>query len=148
MRRSIISILNSPYAKILAFGLSQNPGVDVSNLTYFALTLGFILVILLALFAFKLLAKGWSFKLLFKDFKRKIWMTVSLGGLFFFFYLLFVGVSVYVVRDGKLDLFFLGSRNLVQFIYGGLWLFVFLSLSIYLARMVIKYFYLTRGKDS
>ena len=115
---------------------------------YLVFVLGLILICLLAFYAFKRLSRGWSFKVLFKDFNRKMWMTVSLGGLFFGLYLLIVGLIVYFVRQGKTDLFSLAYQHPIEFVYGGLWLFAFLSLSIYLARMVIKYFYLTRGKDS
>lgn len=115
---------------------------------YLIFILGLFLICLLAFYAFKRLSRGWSFKVLFKDFNRKIWMTLCLGGLFFSFYLLVVGLGVYFVRQWGTDLLFLVYHHPVQFIYAGLWLFAFISLSIYLARMVIKYFYLTRGKDS
>lgn len=110
--------------------------------------LGLILFCLLALYAFKRLSRGWSFKLLFKDFNRKIWMTISLGTLFFGLYLLTICLGVYFLRQWRTELFFLVYRHPIDFVYGGLWLFAFLSLSIYLARMFIKYLYLTRGKDS
>ncbi len=115
---------------------------------YILLALSSVLIFLLAAYAYKRLGRGWSVKLLFKDFKRKIWMTVSLGFLFLGIYLLAVALSVHFVHEWKTDLFFLVYQNPVPFIYGGLWLFAFFSLSIYLARMVVKYFYLTRGKDS
>ena len=118
------------------------------NPIYILLLLGLVFVLLLAGYTFKRLGHGWSFKLLFKDFRRKMWMTVSLGGIFFSLYLLFVSLSVYLVQRWGTDLFFLLYRHPVEFVYGGLWLFAFLSLSIYLARMFIKYFYLTKGKDS
>lgn len=115
---------------------------------YLILILAFFLFCLLALYAFKRLSRGWSLKALFKDFNRKIWMTIFLGIAFFGLYLVMVGLSVYFVRPWGTDLLFLVYHNPVKFIYLGLWLFAFLSLSIYLVRMVIKYFYLTRGKDS
>lgn len=112
------------------------------------LLLAFFLLGLLAMYAFKRLSRGWSLKTLFKDFNRKMWMTIFLGAAFFGFYLLIVGLSVYFVRPWGAELLFLVYHNPIKFIYLGLWLFAFFSLSIYLVRMIIKYFYLTRGKDS
>lgn len=112
------------------------------------LTFCLIFVLSLALYAFKKLGRGWSFKALFKDFKRKMWMTVSLGILFFSLYFVTAAIGSRLIRQWGTDIFFMVYKNPVPFIYGGLWLFVFLSLSIYLVRMFIKYFYLTRGKDS
>ncbi len=115
---------------------------------YLILILGLIAVCALACYTFQHLKRGWSFKLLFKDFNRKIWMTLCLGSLFFGLYLLTVGIGIYAARQWGTDLFFLAYRHPVEFLYGGLWLFACASLSIYLVRMLIKYFYLTRGKDS
>lgn len=110
--------------------------------------LGLTTVISLAFFAFRVLGRGWSIQILFKDFNRKIWMTISLGAIFSFVYLGVVGLSVYLANEWGTDLFFLIYHHQVEFIYGGLFLFACATLSIYLARMVVKYFYLTRGKDS
>ncbi len=115
---------------------------------YILLAGGLILVMGMAYYAYRRLSKNWSFHHLFKDFNRKIWMTISLGGLFLFLYLLLIGFSLYLVKQAKIDLFSLFYHYPVDFIYGGLALFACISLSIYLARMVIKYVYLTRGKDS
>ena len=115
---------------------------------YLFFILGFVLIFLLAVYAFKRLSRGWTFKSFFKDFNRKMWMTTCLGGLFFGLYLLIVTLAVYFIQYRETELFFLVYHHPIQFVYGGLWLFIFLSFSIYLARMVIKYFYLTRGKDS
>jgi hypothetical protein len=120
----------------------------VINFVYILLLLGVALFCVLTVYAFKRLSRGWSFKLLFKDFNRKIWMTVGLGALFFGFYLLIVILSAYFVRHWGTDLLFLVYHHPIPFIYGGLFLFACLSLSIYVARMFIKYFYLTRGKDN
>jgi hypothetical protein len=115
---------------------------------YLFLIVGLIAVCLLALYAFKHLSRGWSLRTLFKDFNRKMWMTICLGSLFFGLYLLIVGIGIYAVRQWGSDLLFLAYHHAVEFIYGGLWLFACISLSIYLVRMFIKYFYLTHGKDS
>jgi|GEM_PF-3026794 len=106
-----------------------------------------ILISLCILYACKSLARGWHFKWLFKDFKRKIYMTMCLGSIFFSLYTLVVTLSVYVVHESGIDLFLLAHEHPIECVYGGLWLFSFLSLSIYLTRMIVKYFYLTRGKE-
>lgn len=115
---------------------------------YLILIFGFFLFCLLAIYTFKRLGKGWSINSLFKEFNRKIWMTAYLGLVFFGLYLLTIGVSIYIVRPLGAEIVFLVHHNPVKFIYFGLWLFAFISLSIYFVRMVIKYFYLTRGKDN
>jgi hypothetical protein len=115
---------------------------------YLVLTFCLMFVLALAIYTFKKLGRGWSVKALFKEFNRKMWMTLSLGLLFFTLYLLTVALGSHLVRQWGTDFFFLVYRHPVAFIYGGLWLFAFLSLSIYLVRMFIKYLYLTRGKDS
>lgn len=120
----------------------------MSELIYIFLIGGLLLVISLVFYAYRRLSKNWSLKHLFKDFKRKMWMTISLGGLFLFLYMLLIGLGIYFVKYAQADLFSLLYHYPVDFIYGGLAVFACISLSIYLARMVIKYVYLTRGKDS
>lgn len=118
------------------------------NPIYLIFILSLFLLGLLIVYAFKRLGQGWSFKILFKDFNRKMWMTVCLGALFFGFYILIICLSAYFIGPWGTDLLFIVNQHPTEFIYGGLFLFAFLSLSIYLARMWIKYLYLTRGKDS
>jgi hypothetical protein len=120
----------------------------MSRLIYIIFILGLILILLLAYYAFKRFSRGWNLKVLFKDFNRKIWMTVCLGGIFFFLYLLTVGLSFYFVHLWGIEIFFIAYHHPIELVYSGLCLFAFLSLSIYFARMLIKYLYLTRGKDS
>lgn len=117
------------------------------HVIYLILILGFLLFSLLAIYTFKRFGKGWSFAVLFKEFNRKLWMTAYLGAVFFGLYLLTIAVSVYIIRPLGPEILFLVHHNPVKFIYLGLWIFAFISLSIYMVRMVIKYFYLTRGKD-
>lgn len=119
----------------------------MNMLVYLEIILGFIFIIILILFAFKYLGRGWSIHQLFKDFNRKICMTVSLGVLFFSIYFLAVWIGSYFVLKWRSDILFFVYQNPLPFIYGGLSLFAALSLTIYLARMIVKYFYLTRGKD-
>jgi hypothetical protein len=115
---------------------------------YIILACVIILFYTLFSYAFKSLSRGWSFQLLFKDFNRKIWMTLCLGVFFFGLFLVTVSLGTYAFPKWGPILLLLAYRNPVRYVYGALCLFAFLSLSIYLARMVIKYFYLTRGKDN
>ena len=117
------------------------------SMIYLIIAFCFMMVLGLALYAFQRLGRGWSFKLLFKDFNRKMWMTFGLGLLFFSAYFLIVTLGARVIRTWGTDFFFFVYRHPIEFVYGGFWLFVFLSLSIYFARIFIKYVYLTRGKD-
>ncbi|MFI0435019.1 MAG: LPXTG cell wall anchor domain-containing protein [Parachlamydiaceae bacterium] len=117
------------------------------QLTYFILIAGFILLGLLLLFTFIKRRKEWSFKALFREFNRKMWMTIFLGSVFFAFYVVIVCLSAYVIPGRGVKIFFLLYESPVYFIYLGLSLFASTSMFIYLIRMVIKYFYLTRGKD-
>lgn len=119
----------------------------MSEFVYLLLILGLLLVLGLAWFAARRLGRGWSFKALFKDFNRKIWMTLSLGAFFFITYGLAVYLGAYLAHQWGPDMFFVLYRNPVISIYAGLSIFAFLSLSIYLVRMLIIYLYLTRGKD-
>ena len=113
----------------------------------YILFLGLALFCLFVIYAFKRLSQKGAFNALFKEFNRKMWMTFCLGGTFFGLYILIVNLSVYFVRPWGTDLLFLVHQHPISFIYLGLWLFACLSLLIYLVRMLIKYIYLTRGKD-
>ena len=75
-------------------------------------------------------------------------MTFFLGATFFGLYFIVVLASSVAIKPFALELASHAQQNPTEFIYWGLFLFAFLSLTIYLIRMVIKYFYLTRGKDS
>lgn len=91
--------------------------------------------------------RPWSIKKLLIGFKAKMWMTFGLGLVFFSFYFLLVMLcSKYINTETGLALFFSAYRSPVLFIYGGLLLFACFSLTIYLVRMVIKYFFITRGR--
>lgn len=118
------------------------------KLIYFICILGLLFFSLVIFYAFKRFSRESSLKVLFKDFNRKMWMTVCLGFIFFGFYLCVILLSRYWIPQWGTNLFFLMYQHPIPFVYGGLFLFAFLSLSIYLARMFIKYLYLTRGKDS
>lgn len=111
------------------------------------LSIGFILVLFLFIYAYGRLSRGWTLKHLFKEFNRKMWMTLLMGGIFFAIYLAIVYLAIIFIPPSGVDLFFLIYRNPVNFIYGGLMVFACFSLSIYIVRMLIKYLYMTRGKD-
>jgi len=87
-------------------------------------------------------------KTLFKDFKQKIWMTAWLGCLFFGFYLLLIyGSSFLQDPDWRLHFFFTVYKHPIAFIYIGLLIFVAFSISIYLARLGIKFLYNRKKRD-
>lgn len=91
--------------------------------------------------------EGLSFRFLFKDFRQKMWMTIGLGVIFFGFYLVIVIVSSRLSHSGAwVDLFFLVYKDPLEFIYWGLFTFAGISLLIYLARMVVKYLFIKKGK--
>jgi hypothetical protein len=85
--------------------------------------------------------KIWTRSLL-DGFRQKIWMTVGLGSFFFGSYLSILFCSS-LFRDPKqrLDLFFYMYRHPTECIYLGLFVFTLATISIYLARMIIKYLY-------
>ncbi|WP_068469039.1 hypothetical protein [Candidatus Protochlamydia phocaeensis] len=92
--------------------------------------------------------KKFSLHPLLKGFKQKMWMTIGLGSLFFSFYFLIVLLSAYLIdSQSSLNLFFLFYAHPTEFIYLGLFIFACMSLCIYLVRMFIKYFYMTRSKE-
>lgn len=85
---------------------------------------------------------------LFKDFKQKMWMTAGLGILFFGLYFLVVyTTSLFINSENRLNIFLLIYKNPIPFIYLGLVIFVCISSSIYLVRMIIKHLYNTRKRD-
>ena len=87
-------------------------------------------------------------KSLLNNFKQKMWMTLGLGFIFFgFYFVLIFSISQLMSKEDWLSLFFYMYKEPTYFIYLGLFLFAFLSLSIYFVRMFIKYLYTTRSKD-
>lgn len=89
-----------------------------------------------------------SLKMIFRDFKRKLWMTVSLGAVFFSLYLSIIGFGLYYSPYWKENIFLSAYLNPAEYVYSGLWIFGIFSLTIYFVRMIVKYLYLTRGKDN
>lgn len=116
---------------------------------YIYIFLVFILLMLglLVWYAYRRVGPRWTVKTLLKDFNRKMWMTLYLGVTFFTFYFMLVTLGASFFRLWGSKLLFLALKDPTPFIYLGLCVFAILSLSIYLVRMIIKYAYLTRGKD-
>lgn len=88
-----------------------------------------------------------SVDVLFKGFSQKMWMTTGLGIVFFGCYFLLVVLGSYY-RDPvwRLNLFHYVYENPVLFIYIGLFVFAFISASIYGVRTIIKHLYNTKRK--
>lgn len=107
--------------------------------------LGLLVCLLTAVYAYQRLAKEWSYRLLFREFKRKLLMTFGLGVTFLVLYLSALSLA------RSLEPFFTqliaAKKELIYWIYLALALFVFFSLSIYLVRMLIKYLFWQYGKD-
>jgi hypothetical protein len=102
----------------------------------------------LCLYALRRLGTGRPLQIMLRDFKRKIWMTIGLGGFFFSLYFIALSQGASLFKDLGREFFIQAAQNPLAFIYGGLWVFAMLSLSIYLVRIFIKYLYLAKGKDS
>jgi hypothetical protein len=95
-----------------------------------------------------LMHKKISVRSIFKNFRQKMWMTTGLGFLFFGFYVFLVFLGAYITRMiGHIHLFNLLHKHPVAFIYIGLLTFALISVSIYLARIVIKYVYNSRRRE-
>lgn len=84
---------------------------------------------------------------IFKGFRQKIWMTTGLGVVFSSLYFLAILMGSYFDdQTSRLEFFFLVYNRPVVFIYLGLLAFAFISITIYLVRLVIKHLYNTRSK--
>jgi len=109
---------------------------------------GLLSCCILFAYALRRFGRGWSLQRLYYEFNRKIWMTLFLGMTFFGLYLGIVLLSAKFAQPFAAKILVLARQHPKEFVYGGLCVFALLSLSIYFTRMIIKYFYLTRGKDS
>lgn len=86
-----------------------------------------------------------SIRSLFVDLKPKLWMTTGLGLFFFALYACIVLMfSFFLNTETKQTLFSLALRHPTYFIYGGLSLFVTISLTILIVRNFIKKVYNSR----
>lgn len=103
---------------------------------------GFGLFYLALQLAEKIMGRRIPVNVIFKDMKKKMWMTVGLGAVFFGSYLLIVCIAGSLIRsETRLDLFFLLHKHTISFIYLGLLTFAVISISIYMVRLWIKYLY-------
>jgi hypothetical protein len=85
---------------------------------------------------------------IFEGLRPKLWMTAGLGSFFSLLYIATLWLMAYLL-DGerKSQLFELALHHPTDFIYGGLCLFITISLAILLVRSVIKRLYnASRGK--
>jgi hypothetical protein len=92
----------------------------------------------------RLAAKEEALRLMVKDFRQKMWMTIGLGLFFFGFYFLLLWSFKFIDKSFWQNLFMQAYHSPILFIYAGLFIFAFISLSIYLVRMFIKYLFMTR----
>jgi len=83
-----------------------------------------------------------SFSLLFEGFKQKMWMTAGLGCVFFGLYAgVILSGSFLLTPDRKKQFFQLMYNHPIEFVYLGLLIFICVSMSIYLVRLVIKHLF-------
>lgn len=123
---------------------------DLQILITFLLMLsaGLLLFFVAIFFAKRSLNEKISVRLVFKDFGQKMWLTAGIG---IYFCLLYFSV-IYAVSSmtnliGPQNLFQLLYQHPIAFAYLGLFIFVLVTASTYLARMVIKYLYNRRFKN-
>ena len=91
--------------------------------------------------------KKFPIRALFKNFSQKMWMTLGLGCFFYglYFALVLLG-SYFIDSQMKLRLFLHIREHLTAYIYLGLFVFMSLTIFIYLVRMVIKHLCNSRCK--
>lgn len=83
-----------------------------------------------------------SIRALFIDLKPKLWMTAGVGIFFFSLYgCLVILFSFFIDQEMRQSLFSMALRHPNYFIYGGLTIFVTISLSILMVRSIIKRVY-------
>lgn len=114
------------------------------------LVLLLILVLLLFSIGFMIIKRfGSPFPKLFYEFDKKIWMTLGLGLIFFGLYFFSVTALSWMLNTQTSQIIFSFFRSYtIESIYLGLLIFALITLSIYFARLFIKYLYKNRRKDS
>lgn len=91
--------------------------------------------------------QSFSIRPLFYDFRQKMWMTIGLGLVFFGLYVVVILFGSYKMDpELRRKIFLLVYQNPTFFIYFGLFTFASISLTIYLARVFIKYLYNSKSK--
>jgi hypothetical protein len=112
------------------------------------LLVGFGLFYLALKLAEKAMNRRVNVGVILRDFKKKMWMTVGLGALFFGSYLLLVFIASLLINSKtRLDIFFFLHEHAIASIYLGLLIFATISVSIYLVRLWIKYLYNKRHRQ-
>lgn len=120
----------------------MSPSIIVIAIILFSLLIGIALLSFSLRMAESLLKRKFSISVVFKNFREKIWMTFGLGIVFFGLYLLTIfGLWSLQSASSNQSLFILLYKHPVELIYLGLLCFAFITMGIYLARMVIKYLY-------
>jgi hypothetical protein len=119
------------------------------NYNSFQMILGFTLFIFVSLILgggfFIIKRCGSPFPKLTRELDKKMWMTLGLGSIFFGFYFVFVTLlSKLINSENAQSIFAFLYHYKVQAIYMGLLLFSLATLSIYIARLFIKYLYSKR----
>lgn len=85
---------------------------------------------------------GNPFPKLFFELDKKMWMTVGLGFTFFGFYYVFIKVLSWIIKGENIQKIFTFFHEHTEIsIYLGLFIFSFVTLSIYWVRLLIKFLY-------
>lgn len=115
---------------------------------FFATLLFIFLLMVLTIGFYLVKRRGSPFPKLFFEFDKKMWMTLGLGTTFFGGYLTLVLVlSQLMSTESYRKIFYFFYHHKVESIYIGLFIFAFITISIYFVRMLIKYLYGNRRKD-
>ncbi len=114
---------------------------------YTCLVIISVLMVGLCLFALalctteKIMKRKFSINSIFHDFDKKIWMVAGIGPMFFGLYFLLIYLATFTESTTRLNFFFLLYKQPVKFIYMGLFIFACATISLYGARLLIKYVY-------
>lgn len=123
--------------------------ISQSHPIFFFTSLLFVFIFLTTLFCYWILKSyGNPLPRLFHEFDKKIWMTFGLGLIFFGFYFFAVTTLAWIIDGESLQkVFAFIYIYKVASIYIGLSTFAFITLTIYLVRLFIKYLYKNHRKN-
>jgi hypothetical protein len=110
------------------------------------LIIGWIGFYIAMYFAQIILKRKFTIRTVFNNFGQKMWMTAGLGIIFSSLYLFIVFFGAQIDPQKKLALFFKAYENPIHYIYLGLLIFACLTLTTYIARVIIIFLYNTRKK--
>lgn len=114
-----------------------------SNTIQIALWMFFILfflgTVIIGVYIFKRF--GSPLPRLFFEFDKKMWMTIGLGITFLGLYFFLIKMLSWLFKENSYRAFSILYQYKIEAIYMGLFIFAFLSSSIYLVRIFIKYLY-------